>query len=432
MDALFSKDPRSLKAVALAAVWETLQPGDPLTMPPTADPLCSVVASGIAGYMATAADAQVNLVNTRQAMRELAKFSVEENEECQRGGEESPDGSDDADSAAQEMGVANRTLPGEAMEANEAEAVENLVSREYNKDEEKGLPALGRQYGDKEVPCYTIRGERSAAIASRYRDTLARVRPLVALTRASLIFRNEVASMDEHGLRRGLVDEGGLHKALEGDPTLFRRNDVVAAPEVDVGILVDESGSMGIAARRSDWSLTRADMARQCAVLLHEACKGLRGVRVSVWGHTGSTELCHDGVLVTRYIEAGQGDPTTLGAITQRAENADGVAIGYCAGKLDAMAQGRNRVLFILSDGEPSAPGYGGTPALKHVREVVKAARKRGISVFMLGMGGGLSEVQAEQMFGKDGYALIEDATKLPRALSGLLTKALRSGRVGA
>jgi hypothetical protein len=431
MAALFDMSPRSLRGVALAALWSTLRPEEPLALPATADPECAAVVEKVAKRLRTAGDAKENLENTRWAMQELARFCVEESEDnggCDQDGEAERG---DAVVAAEGMGAGNRAAPTEEMKLGEAEEAEDAATRELSKSTEKGeLFGIGRTYGRKEYPTMTILARPEPG---KYRQSLTKVRGLIARTRASLAFRNERCSDDERGLRRGLVDEGSLTKALEGDPTLFRRVEVVNSPEVDVGILVDESGSMNAHAKTGVWSAgsdSRAAMARECAILLYEACKGLRGVRTSVWGHTANTEWDEDSALVLRYIENGKGDPNRLGDIQARANNADGCAIAYCAGKMEQAGEGKQKILFVLADGYPSAEEYGGNPAIEHVRTVIETARRRGVQVFMLGMGASLQPAMVEQMFGGGGYALVEDATKLPAALAGLLKSALRTGRV--
>jgi hypothetical protein len=431
MAGLFDMSPRSLRGVALAALWSTLRPEEPLALPAAADAECAAVVEAVAKRLRTAGDARDNLENTRLAMQELARFCVEESEDnggCDKDGETERA---DAGVAAQGMGAGNRAAPTEGMQNAEAEEAEDAATRELSKSTEKGeLFSIGRTYGRREYPIMTILARPEP---KKYRQSLTKVRGLIARTRASLAFRNERCSDDERGLRRGLVDEGSLTKALEGDPTLFRRVEVVNSPEVDVGILVDESGSMNAHAKTGVWSAgsnTRAAMARECAILLYEACKGLRGVRTSVWGHTANTEWDDNGALVLRYIENDKGDPNRLGDIQARANNADGCAIAYCAGKMEQAGEGKQKILFVLADGYPSAEEYGGNPAIEHVRTVIETARRRGVQVFMLGMGASLQPAMVEQMFGGGGYALVEDATKLPAALAGLLKSALRTGRV--
>src|SRR5690606_41717308 len=103
---------------------------------------------------------------------------------------------------------------------------------------------------------------------------------------------------------RGQVNEVGLYKSVYGDPRILARTKINAQPKVHFGILVDESGSM----RWSANSKPRSQIARESAILLANAVAGIKGVKLSVWGHTADDpDLARDGAVIFRYIEAGAG-----------------------------------------------------------------------------------------------------------------------------
>src|SRR5690606_14022364 len=123
-----------------------------------------------------------------------------------------------------------------------ARQVDQLVSLEYELVDPEEHDVL-RQHSPnvrKDNRVYSIRAK-----PDRLRDekALPHIRPLLEKTRAALSFRNEQEAMDELGLRRGHIDEGGLYKIAFGDPRIFARTEIKAQPKVHFGILVDESGS---------------------------------------------------------------------------------------------------------------------------------------------------------------------------------------------
>src|SRR5690606_40073684 len=96
--------------------------------------------------------------------------------------------------------------------------------------------------------------------------------------------------------------------------------------------------------------------------LLANAVAGIKGVKLSVWGHTADDpDLARDGAVIFRYIEAGAGSLDALGSITHRHNNADGFAIAFCARRiLESTEPDETGILIVLCDGYPAADGYGG------------------------------------------------------------------------
>jgi cobalamin biosynthesis protein CobT len=282
------------------------------------------------------------------------------------------------------------------------------------------LPSRGNPPDmNQKVPVYTIKAERNR---SRFDRARRKVQPLVAKTRASLKFRNEDRAEDELARRRGNLDDGGVHKLALGDAKVFRQTDIISAPRVDVGILVDESGSM---------SGTKEAVARETAILLVQALKGMRGVRVSVWGHTGECEHATDGVLIRRYIEVDKGEVDSLGSLSGRSQNFDGYAVSWSAQRMVLQGAGvPNKVLFVLLDGYPCGAVYGGVSALDHVRHVVTSAARAGVHVFGIGVGGDVNKEGLEYMYGKHNWVHILDVAKTPLMIAKLMKRVLRYGNV--
>lgn len=206
-----------------------------------------------------------------------------------------------------------------------------------------------------------------------YRESLARVSPYVGALRNAL--RRNAAAYSEtlRGLRSGALDTGRLAEAYQGSPTVYSRKGMVRSDPMSVCVLVDESGSMGF----MSGGTTRIDSARDAAVLIAEAAKGVQGLDLFVYGHSadnierGTTELFvyRDHNVRTRF---------PMGNIRDRWNNADGYAIVECAKRV--REQTRERCLMlVLSDGEPAALTYrSSSEGVEHTRKAVRQVTKEG------------------------------------------------------
>lgn len=319
--------------------------------------------------------------------------------------------------------------PEEAMREQEAVEAEGAALADLNVEDAKDTcvpPNTGGTHFDK-VKVASLWEKPNAVVYDR---SLNKVRPLISRTREALSFRNELEFMHEYGLRRGQLDENGLSEVAFGSDRVFRVQDVISMPSVHIGILLDESGSMR---GRGD------DVARECAILLQQACAELPGVEVSIWGHTANYMHARTGATVFRYIERNHGDVNRLGSVVGRANNLDGFAIGYCGKRMiDDMRDGESNVLFVLSDGHPagtaggtsSAYGhYMGATGMQHVRDTVASCRRSGIEVFGLGMGE-LDMTAIQYMYGDKNGVSCTTPEELPSVLGQLLTQLLRTGHV--
>lgn len=311
-----------------------------------------------------------------------------------------------------------------AEEARKIERMEGLDFRKEERSEE--MEEILQESGARDMAVHSLLADEDK---DGYQGALREVRPLIDRLRDVLSFRQERAAMDELGLRRGRIDEGGIYKLGLDDPRVFTRTEIQAAPQVHFGVLVDESGSM-CALGGAD--KTRADLARESAVLIEAAVRDMRGVHLSIWGHTADDRRYGaDGALVFRYIERGRGSPHRLGDIQARGNNADGHALAYCVERMGALSEpGEEQILVTILDGHPRAWDYGGVLAEKHVRGVCEAARRRGIQILAIGIGEGLERRAFERMYGAGNYVMVPEVKDLPRLMGRLLTRALRTGSV--
>ena len=114
-----------------------------------------------------------------------------------------------------------------------------------------------------------------------------------------------------------------------------------------VGLLIDESGSMG-------WG-DRITHARKTAIVLYDFCVSL-GIPVTIYGH--STD--YRGVALYSYAEfdsVDENDRYRLMDMIDRSGNRDGAALRFVAEHLAKRPENR-KLLILISDGQPADTGY--------------------------------------------------------------------------
>jgi hypothetical protein len=428
IDATLSKTPKALSSAVVATLWETLAPAGtaPLNTSEEMAPIVSRVADELRTRASAARTPEAMLDAAARALSSLLEFELEPGVSIAGAAAQNEQSAD----AAAKLGLSMASGSSEQADVkgedvDTAKKLESAVSLGMRKDNLEDLTA-----GYVEAP-NTYHGEQIQIVSqwaksdpASYSKTRSRIYPLIQRTRSALAFRNEIARMDEVGLRSGLIDEGALASAIAlANPRVFRRQEVVSAPSVHMGLLVDQSGSMRGPGIRC---------AQDCATLLWEAAHTLPGVAVSVWGHTANLRESPEGALLFRYLERSKGDHERLGSLEANANNLDGAAIAYAGSRMRQLAQpAESSVLFVLCDGAPSGQvgrySYSGT---RHTRECVSAVRRAGTQVYCFGMGDYLQEAQLNDIYGPDGWQLCKNPAELPQALAQLVKRLLRTGKL--
>jgi cobalamin biosynthesis protein CobT len=131
-------------------------------------------------------------------------------------------------------------------------------------------------------------------------------------------------------LLSGDLDEGSLHKLQYDSEHIWSQKTIAKLPDVAVGILVDQSGSMSCGGK--------IDNAREMCIVLAEAVKQINGVHLHIYGHTANQGGASDLTLFEHYSSYGDAkaaDLTNLGAIAAYSNNYDGYAIKEAAKRLN-------------------------------------------------------------------------------------------------
>lgn len=215
-------------------------------------------------------------------------------------------------------------------------------------------------------------------------------------------------------LRHGELDESALYSLKFKNRDLFYDEEEAPGYSLDIAVLVDESGSM---------SGRKIKEARIATMALALALKSSEHINLFVYGHTADRERGKE-LSMYRYL-----DPfnraeniSSLFGIEARASNADGYAIEQM-GLILNQTQSKQKVLIVVSDGQPAASCYGGwfggDSGIEHTAKAVKQLEQKGVFVVQVAVG----EVRdSDKMFTN---FIPYDGAKLGQNLKQILNKKL-------
>lgn len=209
------------------------------------------------------------------------------------------------------------------------------------------------------------------------------------------------------------------HAIVRNDGRCFYKNSLpLDQPQLAVGLLLDESGSMR--------SYDRALYARYTAIVIYDFCKSL-GIPVTINGHSTSITKKYghelDMYSYAEFDSIDGNDKYRLMDITDRDNNRDGMALRYIAEKLIKRPE-QERILILVSDGQPcDYGGYDGLMAEADLKEAVKEYTRKGILFIAAAIGSDKAEI--ERIYG-DAFMDITDLNKLPEKLTNAIKKHIR------
>lgn len=211
------------------------------------------------------------------------------------------------------------------------------------------------------------------------------------------------------------LDSHALHRT---DGKVFYKNNLPQdVPQLAVGLLLDESGSMS--------SADRATYARAAAIILYDFCQSL-DIPVTVYGHTTSYDpQYHSTVDLYSYAEfdsIDKNDKYRLMDISARGSNRDGAALRFVAEKLVARPE-TVKILILVSDGQPADIGYGGTAAEEDLRGIKQEYQRKGITFVAAAIGSDKANI--ERIYG-DSFLDITDLNQLPVKLTAVVKRHIR------
>jgi len=203
------------------------------------------------------------------------------------------------------------------------------------------------------------------------------------------------------------------HALPRNDGHVFYKNALPSdAPQLAVGLVLDESGSMG--------SKDRATYARAAAIILYDFCRALR-IPVMIYGHSTSGSM----VDLYSYVEfdaIDRNDAYRLMDVSSRGSNRDGLALRYVAEQL-SRRQEDVRILILISDGQPAHYGYSGTAAEEDLRGIRLEYKRKGILFIAASIG---SDKENLQRIYAESFMDITDLSRLPVQLTEVVKRHIK------
>lgn len=296
---------------------------------------------------------------------------------------------------------------------------EKTVCQELEQDRLRELnqEAQSISYGDihKGVP---IRVNRMTEVPPEMVEQYNTVAgPLLAISKQlqkSLL--RQLRDQQRGGKQTGLLMGRRLdaHALFRSDGKVFTKNALpIQPPEMAVGLLLDESGSMA--------SCDRATYARASAIILYDFCQALH-VPVMVYGHSTGSK----GVELYSYSEfdaIDREDKYRLVDISARGSNRDGAALRFVAERFSHRPE-ELKLLILVSDGQPADTGYYGTAAEEDLRGIQQEYRRKGILFVAAAIGD--DKENMERIYG-DSFLDITDLNQLPVKLTQVVKRFLRA-----
>ncbi len=210
------------------------------------------------------------------------------------------------------------------------------------------------------------------------------------------------------------LDSHSIHR---NDGKVFYKNNLPQdVPQLAVGLLLDESGSM--------YSEDRATYARAAAIILYDFCQSL-DIPITVYGHTTSDDNFGSIVDLYSYAEfdsIDKNDKYRLMDISARGSNRDGAALRYVAEKLVSRPESV-KILILVSDGQPADYGYMGTAAEEDLRGIKQEYQRKGITFVAAAIGSDKQNI--ERIYG-DSFLDITNLNQLPVKLTSVVKRHIR------
>lgn len=224
-------------------------------------------------------------------------------------------------------------------------------------------------------------------------------------------FMGEQRSIKKHNQTYGQrIDRNGFARIGKG--YFSRENTPDKLNELAIGLLIDQSGSM---------SGSRIHFASLAAIILTELSLEMQ-LPITVFGHsTGGNSYHNEIVRLDNYLEFDETNryaKEKLLQIGSGGANRDGYALDFMAKKLAKRPEER-KLLFVISDGQPSASSYG----VKEMIDDVEKVRREHRDLTIIAAAIGDDKHRIHEIYG-DSFIGIDDLTTLPKELSSILKKA--------
>lgn len=223
--------------------------------------------------------------------------------------------------------------------------------------------------------------------------------------------KNRTKSIKTTGVTGKKLEVSRLHRT---DMTYFSTKSVPnKMPPMALAVLVDESGSMCCG--------NRVPAAKAASIIIEDLCRGL-DIPCAIYGHWTSRSYVEIDEFKS-FEDVDKKDRYRLENITADGANRDGAAIYYVGEQLKKRAE-INKMLIVISDGQPSDTGYYGSAAEEDTRNAKIRLTKAGVKVFAAAIGSDKENI--ERIYG-DGFMDISNLDALPEILTKLIVKNIKA-----
>ena len=296
-------------------------------------------------------------------------------------------------------------------------AIKKLEDSDYSEEKWDAGKSLGLKIGTK----VTWRNQKAETEQSRedYQDALSQMKGAISGLKRRIDLYGDTKIHTIRNQKRGRLDKKMLHKIPLGREDLFKNIVIDEDKPLDVCLLVDESGSMGH---------SKMKRARETAIALREALKDNQALNLWVFGHTADG-YAWDGKGDTNmsiyWSPTYQTDLNAMGAMRARSENRDGMAILSSADRVksETSSPAGNKLMIVISDGEPSADSYRGGTAINHTKKVVSHLEGQGWSIIQIGIRGAHTATMS-RMF--KNWIYVEEDSELPNKVGRVIRKVIK------
>tara|TARA_Y100001938_G_scaffold149804_1_gene238046 strand:- start:599 stop:1879 length:1281 start_codon:yes stop_codon:yes gene_type:complete len=259
------------------------------------------------------------------------------------------------------------------------------------------------------------KASNSKHAVTKYNEAKATMRSQINKLRKKIQLYGNTSVHNIYRQPRGILDKRQLHRIPMGMTDLFKAKIVKEDKPLDICLLVDESGSMGYKLMED---------ARNCAIAIKEALSDNPMIDLWVYGHSADNREQGQTEMIEYHSPTMKDRPMAMGGLHARYENRDGNAIITSALRVNSESDNNtNKLMIVLSDGEPSADLYRGDRGINHTAQAVKHVESRGWNVIQVGFGG-ISKYNMERMF--TNYVHVEDTNELGDKVSKIIRKVVK------
>lgn len=295
---------------------------------------------------------------------------------------------------------------------------ERAVTTQLEKERTKELNELAQaiSYGNIHAGV-KIKIHRMAEVTDKLKEDYKEIcAPLLRISKAlQKSIAQQLQDKRRGGKQTGLLMGRRLdvHALSRNDGRAFYKNALPnETPELAVGLLLDESGSM--------YGYDRATYARASAIILYNFCRSMN-IPVMVYGHSTSGGTV-DLYSYAEFDAIDKDDCYRLMDISARNSNRDGAALRFVAEQLSKRPEDI-KMLILVSDGQPADIGYGGSAAEEDLRGIKQEYQRKGILLVAAAIG---SDKENIERIYRDSFLDITDLSKLPITLTSVVKRFIR------